>query len=92
MDTPTIRPGKVEASESVPRVLAYFANSASGNSAIQALVQLGVKSDQLGEIPPDVLPKTQGMVLSIPCTSPELMAQVERLCRSTGARVHRSRG
>jgi len=92
MDTPTIRPGKVEPAESVPRVLAYFANSASGNSAIQALVQLGVKSDQLGETPPDALPKGQGMVLSIPCPTPELMAQVEKLCRSTGARVHRSRG
>lgn len=92
METPTIRPGKVEVSSPVPRVLAYFANSAHGNSVIQYLGQLGIRSDQLGVTPPDHLPKSQGMVLSIPCDTPELMAQVEKLCRSQGARVHRSRG
>lgn len=92
MEIPTIRPGKVEISDHVPRVLAYFANSAMGNSVIQYLVQLGVRSDQLGVTPPDHLPKGQGMVLSIPCETPELMAQVEKLCRNQGARVHRSRG
>jgi len=91
METPTIRPGKVEPSSQVPRVLAYFANSAMGNSVIQSLGQLGVRSDQLGITPPDLLPKNQGMVLSIPCDTPELMAQIEKICRSQGARVHRSR-
>ena len=91
MDTPTIRPGKVEPSTQVPRVLAYFANAAMGNTVIQVLPQLGVRPDQLGETPPDLMPKFQGMVLSIPCETPELMAQVEKLCRSQGARVHRSR-
>ncbi|MCY2935024.1 MAG: hypothetical protein NT172_12755 [Planctomycetota bacterium] len=92
MDTPTIRPGKVEPSSQMPRVLAYFANSAMGNTVIQVLPQMGVRADQLGETPPDLMPKFQGMVLSIPCETPELMAQVEKLCRSQGARVHRSRG
>lgn len=92
METPTIRPGQVDPSSSTPRVLAFFANSALGNSVIQALVQMDVRADQIGEIPPDLMPKTQGMVLSIPCETPELMARVEKLCRSQGARVHRSRG
>jgi len=63
-----------------------------GNTVIQVLPQMGVRADQLGETPPDLMPKFQGMVLSIPCETPELMAQVEKLCRSQGARVHRSRG
>jgi hypothetical protein len=92
METPTIRPGKVDPAQSVPRVLAFFANAALGNSVIQALGQMGVRTDQLGETPPDLMPKAQGMVLTIPCETPEIMARVEKLCRSQGARVHRSRG
>ena len=92
METPTIRPGKAEAAESAPRVLVYFANAAQGNSVIQALIQMDVRTDQLGETPPDLMPKNQGMVLSIPCNSPEMMARVEKLCRNQGGRVHRSRG
>lgn len=92
METPTIRPGKVEPAESLPRVLAYFANAAQGNSVIQALGQMGVRIDQLGTTTPDLMPKGQGMVLTIPCDTPENMASVEKLCRSQGARVHRSRG
>lgn len=92
METPTIRPGKVDEPETSPRVLAYFANAALGNSVIQALGQMGVKIDQVGETPPDLMPKQHGMVLSIPCSTPELMARVEKLCRNQGARVHRSRG
>jgi hypothetical protein len=92
METPQIRPGVVEAGGPVPRIVAYFYNAAQGNSAIQQLVGLGVRADQLGVTPPDQIESGQGMVLSIPCPDPALTARVEALCKSQGADLHHLHG
>ncbi len=89
IQTPQVRPGKVEESGPMPRVVAYFPNSAQGNLAIQVVVGLGVPSDQLGVTPPDRIQGGQGMVLSIPCPNPGLLPKVEKLCRDFGAQIHR---
>ena len=77
METPRIRPGLVESSEPVPRVIAYFPSSSMGNMAIQLLVQLGVPSDRLGVTTPERIEGGQGMILSIPCIYPRLTANIE---------------
>lgn len=92
METPQIRPGVVEVAGPVPRIVAYFYSAAQGNSAIQQLVCLGVRSDQLGVTTPDQVESGQGMVLSIPCPDPVLTARVEALCKSQGADLHHLRG
>jgi hypothetical protein len=89
MEPPQIRPGRVEPEGPVPRVVAYFPNSAQGNMAIQLVTMLGVPADGIGVTAPDRLPRGQGMLLSIPCPDPKLVAKVEDLCRSQGAEIHR---
>ncbi len=85
METPQIRPGKVTNVESMPRVVAYFHNSAQGNSAIQLLTALGVPNDRLGVTVPDRIDSGQGMVLSIACPDPLLVPRVEAICKAQGA-------
>ncbi len=91
METPQIRPGVVKAHEAASRVVAFFYNSAQGNSAIQFLTALGVPNDRLGVTPPDRIEGGQGMILSIACPDEALIAKVEALCRSHGAEIHRQR-
>ncbi len=88
METPQVRPGVVHEGPALPRVLAFFHNSAQGNLAIQVLTGLGVPNDRLGVIPPEGIEGGQGMVLSIACPEP-LRARVESACRSLGAEIHR---
>jgi hypothetical protein len=91
MEIPQIRPGRVTNTEPLPRVVAYFYNSAQGNSAIQLLTTLGVPNDRLGVTPPERIESGQGMVLSIACADEAMMAKVEAICRQQGAEVHRQR-
>ena len=91
MEMPQIRPGKVETTDAMPRVVAFFPNSAVGNFVIQQLTILGVPSDRLGVTPPDQIEGGQGMVLSIGCPTQSLLTMVEELCRKHGARMHRLR-
>jgi hypothetical protein len=91
METPQVRPGKVSVKEPVTRVIAYFYNSAQGNSAIQLLVGMGIPSDQIGVTPPEQIEKKQGMLLSIPCSNDAFLRRVEALCRSQGAEIRRQK-
>jgi hypothetical protein len=91
METPQIRPGLVEKVESMPRVVAYFYNSAQGNLVIQILMQLGVPNDRLGVTPPEQIEGGQGMILSIACPDKKVLARVESICREQGAAIHRQR-
>ena len=91
METPQIRPGAVKNTDPMPRVVAFFYNSASGNSAVQELIGLGVPGDRLGVTPPDRIEGGQGMILSIGCPDESLIARVEAVCRAQGAEVHRQR-
>lgn len=91
MELPQIRPGKVEADRPSARVVAYFPNAAQGNLVVQLLPQLGVPSDGIGVSPPDWIEGHQGMVLAIACPDPNLLPQVESLCRSQGASIHRQK-
>ena len=88
MNTPYVRPGKVTSADVSVRVVAKFPNSAQGNWVIQMVTTLGVPSDRLGLVGPDRLESGQGMVLSIPVPDPELLPQIESICRSQGATVH----
>ncbi|HEV3164477.1 MAG TPA: hypothetical protein VGZ22_10665 [Isosphaeraceae bacterium] len=88
MEIPQIRPGKVTKAAEMPRVVAYFYNSAQGNSVIQLLGGMGVPADHLGITPPDQIEGGQGMVLSIGCPDPALIPRVEAVCRSQGAEIH----
>ena len=85
MEVPQIRPGKFKPKEVTPRVVAYFHNSAMGNSAIQLLTALGVPNDRLGVTTPERIEGGQGMTLSIACPDEALIPKVEALCRSQGA-------
>lgn len=89
MESPLIRPGKVSGSEATPRVIAFFHNSALGNSAIQYLTCLGVPNDRLGVTPPERIPNGQGMILSIGCPDEKMLPKVESACRKFGAEVRR---
>ena len=89
MEPPQIRPGRVETETDLPRVVAFFANSAQGNMAVQLVTMLGVPADQLGVIAPERLPRGQGMLLSIPCPDPKLAEKVEAICRAQGADIRR---
>lgn len=91
MHTPQVRPGLVSKSESVPRVVVFFPNSALGNLAIQLLTQIGVPSDRLGVTPPEQIEGGQGMVLSIACPDEAMVKKVEAICRGQGGRIHRQR-
>ena len=92
MESPQVRPGKVQTTGTLPRVVAYFYNAAQGNAALQLLGQLGVPADRLGVTPPDRIETGQGMVLSIPCPDERLLPRVEALCRAQGAVFLRQRG
>ena len=91
MENPQIRPGLVEHTEPMPRVVAFFRNSAEGNLVIQLLTQLGVPSDRLAVTLPEQIEHGQGMLLDIGCPDPALTAKVETLCRHHGAEIHRRR-
>ena len=91
MDQPQIRPGLVEEGPPMPRVVAFFHNSAVGNSAIQLLLGMGVPSDRLGVTGPEGIEGEQGMLLSIAC--PEATrTKVEAACRNLGGQIHRVSG
>ena len=92
MEMPQVRPGKVSSAEPLPRVVAFFYNSAQANLVIQLLTALGVPNDRLGVTPPEGIETGQGMVLSIPCTDEKMVERVEALCRQQGADIHRRRG
>ena len=91
METPLIRPGLVNAAEPMPRVVAFFFNSAQGNLVIQLLTTIGIPNDRLGVTPPEQIQGGQGMILSIPCPDDTTLHRVEDLCRQQGARIHRQR-
>jgi hypothetical protein len=91
METPQIRPGSVKSAGSMPRVVAFFYNSAQGNLVIQILMQLGVPNDRMGVTPPEQIEGGQGMILSIACPDEALLAKVESICRQQGAEIHRQR-
>ncbi len=91
METPLVRPGVVLDGPTMPRVVAFFHNSAMGNAAIQLVGIMGVPGDRLGVTPPEGIEGGQGMILSIAC--PEaLRHQVEDACRRLGGQVHRPPG
>jgi hypothetical protein len=91
MEMPQIRPGRVNTAGTTMRVVAFFYNSAQGNSAIQLLTALGIPNDSLGVTPPERIPSGQGMVLSVACRDEKMAAQVESICREQGAEIHRQR-
>jgi hypothetical protein len=89
MELPQVRPGAVHDGPVTNRVLAYFFNSAHGNSVIQLLTALGIPNDQLGVTPPEQIEGGQGMLLAIPCPNDAMLQRVEKICRTNGAQVHR---
>lgn len=91
METPQIRPGLVKGEEPMPRVVAFFHNSALGNSVIQLVTALGVPNDRLGVTTPERIEGQQGMLLSIACPDEATLSRVETICREQGADVHRQR-
>ena len=92
MENPQIRPGLVEPRGSMPRVIAFFRNSAEANLAIQLLVAMGLPSDRIGITPPEQIEHEQGMLLSIGCPVDTLIPAVcADLSGSDGAEVHRQR-
>lgn len=91
MEIPQIRPGRVSTAESPLRVVAFFYNSAQGNSTIQLLTAVGIPNDALGVTPPEQIESGQGMILSIACRDEKTVAQVESICREQGAEIHRQR-
>lgn len=91
MENPQIRPGLVTNTEPMPRVVAFFRNSAQGNAAIQLLTALGVPSDRLGVTPPEQIEGGQGMLLDVGCPDDGWIPRVESICRHHGAEIHRRR-
>ena len=91
MEMPQVRPGLVKNSESMPRVVAFFYNSAQANLVIQILMQLGIPNDRLGVTPPEQIEGGQGMILSIGCPDEKALARAEDLCRKLGGQLHRQR-
>jgi hypothetical protein len=75
----------------MPRVVAFFPNSAPANLVIQVLTQIGVPNDRMGITPPDQIDGGQGTILSVACPDEKTLAKVESLCREQGARIHRQR-
>jgi len=88
MENPQVRPGVVHEAGPMPRVVAFFHNSAVGNAAIQLVCGLGIPYDRLGVTPPEGIEGGQGMILSIACPE-SLRPRGEAPCRSLGAEVHR---
>ena len=86
MEMPQIRPGRVTNTESMPRVVAFFYNSAQGNLVIQILMQLGIPNDRLGVTPPEQIEWGQGMVLSIACPDERCWPGSSRSAASRGPR------
>jgi hypothetical protein len=91
MELPQVRPGKVSHTEPMPRVVAFFYNTAQGNLVIQLLTAIGVPSDRMGVTTPERIETGQGMVLSVACPDEKTMARVEAICREQGAEIHRQR-
>lgn len=91
VEAPEVRPGRITTVDPVPRVVAFFHNSAQGNLAIQVLTTMGVPSDRLGVTPPERIATGQGMVLSVACPESALVPRVEEVCRRLGAQIHRQR-
>ena len=91
MELPQVRPGLVSEADPLPRVVAYFYNSAQGNLVIQIVTALGVPNDRLGVTPPELIEHGQGMLLSIGCPDDSMIVRVETLCRKHGAEIHRRR-
>jgi hypothetical protein len=91
MERPQIRPGLVKNGSEMPRIVAFFRNSAEGNAAIQLLTALGIPGDRLGVTPPEQIEHGQGMVLSIGCPDEGLIPKVEEVCRKYAAEIHRRR-
>lgn len=91
MENPQVRPGLVENQGPMPRVVAFFRNSAEGNVAIQRLMILGVPADRLGVTPPEQIEHGQGMIIDISCPDESWISKVEELCRHHGAELHRRR-
>jgi hypothetical protein len=92
METPQTRSGLVQQhTGSMPRVVAYFYNSAQANLVIQILMQFGIPNDRLGVTPPEQIEGGQGMILSIACPDEKTLAKVESICRQQGAEIHRQR-
>jgi hypothetical protein len=91
METPQIRPGLVSHTDPMPRVIAFFRNSAEGNVVIQLLGTLGIPGDRLGVTPPEQIEGGQGLLLSIGCPDEAIVPRVEELCRRHGAEIHRRR-
>jgi hypothetical protein len=91
MEMPQVRPGLVKPAEKMPRVVAFFYNSAQANLVIQILMQLGIPNDRLGVTPPEQIEGGQGMILSIACPDEKSLAKVETICRQQGAEIHRQR-
>lgn len=91
MENPQIRPGLVKNTEPMPRVVAFFRNSAQGNVVIQLLTKLGVPGDRLGVTPPEQIEHGQGMLLSVGCPDDTFLPRVETICRQHGAEIHRRR-
>ena len=89
MHVPSIRPGKSTEAYTGPRIVAYFPYAPLANGVVQWLLQIGIRSDQLGVLPPEELPDRRGMVLAIGCPDPALSAKVVSICRSQGATVVR---
>jgi len=75
----------------MPRVVAFFPNSAPANMAIQLLTQIGVPNDRMGVTPPEQIEGGQGMILSVGCPDEHVLTKVESICRAQGARIHRQR-
>lgn len=90
-ESPTIRPGRVDSGENEVVIVANFRNSSQGNLAIQRLLMLGIAANRLGVTPPDRVLGNQGMILVVPGDDPVRIDQIESLCRSLGADVHRGR-
>jgi hypothetical protein len=86
MEVPQIRPGKVTNVETMPRIVAYFYNSAQGNAAIQLVTALGVPNDRLGVTAPERIEGGQGMILSISCPDEATIARVGAVCKGQGAK------
>lgn len=86
---PQVRPGLVAAGAPAARLVVYFSNAAMGNSAIQYLLMMGVRADQMGVTTPSRMPRGQGMLVSIGVSDPALLPRIEDHCRRQGAEVHR---